>query len=238
MQGNIDFTGSLSGSIAGGGGGGTNVTITPTLEAGTKIADYTIDSTSGSLYAPTPEGLTAQLPLDISDNVISIDLSAYDTSEEIAAIYATQASVNTQLLADRQYEDLTFQRIDRMSDYQPKLTAGANINIDSNNVISTSIVTWNYSTNEVNTGQKWIDGKDIYIRTFSITPTTLSTGGITIPDIDLSGAAQLLGGFASYSIDSNAKYIPISVWRYNDQLHYAGMAAYIDTITVKYTKSA
>ena len=27
--------------------------------------------------------------------------------------------------------------------------------------------TWNYSTDEVNTGQKWIDGKDIYAKTFS-----------------------------------------------------------------------
>ena len=32
--------------------GGSTVTITPTLESGVKIADYVIDETSGSIYAP------------------------------------------------------------------------------------------------------------------------------------------------------------------------------------------
>ena len=35
------------------GGGGSTVSITPTLSSGTKIADYTIDGVSGSLYAPS-----------------------------------------------------------------------------------------------------------------------------------------------------------------------------------------
>lgn len=38
----------------GGGGGGSNVTITPSLSSGTKIADYSIDDAPGVLYAPTP----------------------------------------------------------------------------------------------------------------------------------------------------------------------------------------
>lgn len=43
-------------AIAAGSSGGDTVTITPALESGTKIADYTIgEDTSGSLYAPTPE---------------------------------------------------------------------------------------------------------------------------------------------------------------------------------------
>lgn len=37
------------------GGGGDSVTITPALESGTKVADYTIGETEGSIYAPTPE---------------------------------------------------------------------------------------------------------------------------------------------------------------------------------------
>lgn len=36
-------------------GGGSDVTITPALESGTKIADYTIGEDEGALYAPTPE---------------------------------------------------------------------------------------------------------------------------------------------------------------------------------------
>ena len=36
-------------------GGGDDVTITPTLESGAKIADYTIGENEGALYAPTPD---------------------------------------------------------------------------------------------------------------------------------------------------------------------------------------
>lgn len=39
-----------------GGGGGSTVTITPTLSTGTKIADYSIDGTTGALYAPSGGG--------------------------------------------------------------------------------------------------------------------------------------------------------------------------------------
>lgn len=40
----------------GGGGGGSDVSITPTLQSGTKIADYEIDGVSGALYAPSGGG--------------------------------------------------------------------------------------------------------------------------------------------------------------------------------------
>ena len=43
-------------SPLGGGIGGSVVTITPTLATGTKIADYTIDGESGSLFAPSGGG--------------------------------------------------------------------------------------------------------------------------------------------------------------------------------------
>lgn len=40
----------------GGGGGGSDVSITPTLQSGTKIADFEIDGVSGALYAPSGGG--------------------------------------------------------------------------------------------------------------------------------------------------------------------------------------
>jgi len=40
----------------GGGGGGSDVEITPTLQSGTKIADFEIDGVSGALYAPSGGG--------------------------------------------------------------------------------------------------------------------------------------------------------------------------------------
>lgn len=151
MQGNIDFSGTLRGSIAGGGGGGSEVTITPTLQSGTKIADYTIDETSGSLYAPTPESLTAQLPISISNGIISIDLSAYMTEQEIYTFFAEKSYVNNM-----------FQSMSRdlQENYQKKLVAGTNITIDSmTNTISASGGSGvNYSTSEQDTGLLWTDG--------------------------------------------------------------------------------
>ena len=145
----MELYGDLSGTI-GLDGGGADVTITPTLSSGTKIADYEIDGGGGSLYAPTPESpieYTASSPLSIdSQHNISIDLSGY----------ASTSYVSNQILGMTQYVDGNFQRklsagtgidigLDNsistsfdITDYQPKLTAGENITIDVNNVISAS----------------------------------------------------------------------------------------------------
>ncbi len=45
----------------GGGGGGSTVSITPTLQSGTKIADYEIDGDAGELYAPAGGGGSANI---------------------------------------------------------------------------------------------------------------------------------------------------------------------------------
>lgn len=71
-------------NLGGGGGGGSNVTIEPTLETGTKIADYTIDETSGELYAPTPVTYTAGENVQISEqNVISATDTTYTAGNNI-----------------------------------------------------------------------------------------------------------------------------------------------------------
>lgn len=61
------------------GGGGSTVSITPTLSTGTKIADYTIDGVSGSLYAPSGGGAIDDVTVDgqsvVTSRVAQIDLS-------------------------------------------------------------------------------------------------------------------------------------------------------------------
>lgn len=76
-------------------GGGSSITITPSLESGTKVADYTIDETSGSLYAPTPTEYTAGTNVQISEeNVISATDTTYTAGNNITiengVISATQ----------------------------------------------------------------------------------------------------------------------------------------------------
>lgn len=167
MDGSINFSGTLSGGIDTG-GGGSDVTITPSLQSGTKIADYSIDNVPGVLYAPTPAGLTAELPLTISNNVISIDLSDYATQSDISN-FVTDSELTTVLedyttyqYTESRYTPLaTFNAytISAESHFQRTLTAGTNITIDpvTDTISASGGSSWDYSTSEVNTGRKWID---------------------------------------------------------------------------------
>lgn len=77
----------LSGSVAGNvrfeSGGGSNVTITPALTEGTKVADYTIDDSEGVLYAPTPTEYEAGDNITIEDGVISAIDTTYTAGNNI-----------------------------------------------------------------------------------------------------------------------------------------------------------
>ena len=77
MQASIDFDGTLTGSIArGGGGGGSDVSITPVITEGTKIADYSIDGAAGELYAPEAGDTVEVTPtLNVGDKVADIKVN-------------------------------------------------------------------------------------------------------------------------------------------------------------------
>ena len=180
MQGTIAFDGTLSGSIAGGGGGGgSEVTITPTLTSGTKIADYDIDGPPGELYAPTP----SVVPEHIVTDIHGFNYTPYPTSEvarytidggEEQSIYTPDYSTTWEAYpgVDQDYTvgilrcyGSTFNV--KIPYYQKPLTAGTNITIDSDNVISAYGIS--YSQSEQDTGDKWIDGRTIYIKTIELT---------------------------------------------------------------------
>lgn len=68
--------------LVGGGAGGSEVTITPTITTGTKIADYSIDGESGELYAPNGGGggalKTCIVKLEISGSFNSSNGQLWD----------------------------------------------------------------------------------------------------------------------------------------------------------------
>ena len=153
MDGSINFNGTLSGSIAGG-GGGSEVTITPTLQTGTKIADYSIDSENGSLYAPTPETVTITPSLidgqkvadfTIGEHIDSIYIPDFTMIESIEEAYEPQTG-DIMLFRYTSNKSGVVKAI-----YCPAAGSGGGVN---------------YSYNEQDTGITWVDGRHIYQKSF------------------------------------------------------------------------
>ena len=188
MQGTISFDGTLSGGITGGGGGGSEVTITPTISSGTKIADYEIDGDAGELYAPTPEALPGTIITKVQREyndttqtkiakVTTLDTSNnQETSQDLYAPSPVQCWYTPGLEQDYQIGQFTYGGVTQnvyIPYFQRPLTAGNNITIDADNVISAS-GNIDYSTTEQDTGIKWLDNKPVYQR---ICQFTMVNGG-------------------------------------------------------------
>ena len=196
MQGTINFDGTLSGSIAGGGGGGSEVSITPIVTTGTKIADFEIDGNTGSLYSPTPESLPGTIVTkalrkynDTTQTkimtVTTLDTSNnQEVSQDIYAPSPVQCWYTPGLEQDYQIGQFTYGGVTQnvyIPYFQRPLTAGSGINIDVDNVIScTASGGVNYSTTEQDTGLKWIDNRPIYQRTLVYNPNLNTNSYITI----------------------------------------------------------
>lgn len=73
--------------------------------------------------------------------------------------------------------------------YDVKLQSGGGLSFDANGALYTNIVR-NYNTNEQPTGQKWIDGKDIYFKTYSNIQLTNNTP--VVVDSDFGGANNII----------------------------------------------
>lgn len=190
MQGTIAFDGTLSGSIAGGGGGGSEVTITPVLTEGEKIAEYSIDGENGELYAPESGSIVTITPTYIDGEKIA-DFTINGVAGKIYQPEIFYIHKIEKEYIENPGDTLLFYYTesdgDRAAIYCPAaqapLTAGANITIDQDNVISASgggVI--NYSTAEQDTGELWTDGTShVYQKSFQ---ATLSGNAV---QIDLSG---------------------------------------------------
>lgn len=203
VRGLIDemLSGSVAGNIKVETSGGSTVTITPTLESGTKIADFTIDENSGVLYAPTPEPpieYTAGANIQISDENV---ISATDTT----------------------------------------YTAGNNITIENDVISASGGSSLNYSTNEQVVGT-WVNGKPIYQKTFNVN-LTISSGwtetNLYIPDLDgiirsevvRNPESSIAYGTFSVNIDIDRETKRIDIF------NLRSVTLDVTSITIWYTKS-
>lgn len=186
----------LEGSLDGGiefVGGGSDVEITPTLSSGTKIADFTIDETSGSLYAPNSLIETVSSPLVLVGKDLRVDLSNYYTKSEMQIELQTYQrrieSIDDQLIISGTFNNQLSLSFD-IDNYQEKLTAGTGIDI-TNNTISTDFDISDYQP-------KLTAGTGIDI-TNNVISATGGSGGSSW-DIPTDGTPLAIGTFGSQTL--------------------------------------
>ena len=217
MQGSINFDGTLSGSIAGGGGGGgSEVTITPVITQGTKIADYSIDGATGSLYAPEAGDTVEVTPtLNVGDKVADIEVNGVNK-----ALYSQSYSyandmhdVNSETIGGLQKgSNITPIKIkavsyDDQSGNDGEIIGVLSVGDTDYYVKQKKANVINYSTSEQNTGKKWMDGRDIYSRV--ITGTT-NNQSYYIPNTNEIDILTHIQGYVRSRTYNFNYYIPYS----------------------------
>ena len=84
-----------------------------------------------------------------------------------------------------------------------KVGSGLSMNAETG-VLSNSNPAVNYSTTEQKTGQKWIDGKDIYLKVFNLeSPLSLTSQAWTDSGFDGTGIDTIVNAFG---VDSNGTF--------------------------------
>lgn len=96
---------------------------------------------------------------------------------------------------------------------------------------------WDYSTDEVNTGQKWIDGKDIYIKTFTFESPVTITGSQWVNLADDFGVSNIIDGFVT---DNEIKGVYLGLFGIstNKIKFYMTQGGKAYSFTIRYTKTS
>ena len=126
------------------------------------------------------------------------------------------------------------------------IKVGSGLSIDANGVLSndnpTPYTPINYSTTEQNTGLKWIDGRDIYVKTYDAGALP-SSGNVTVQnDITNFGAVinvETVGisndgySFSNYGLVLN--YVSASSFVFSVTVDATGYNGYVTVYYVKTT---
>ena len=169
----------FSGTTSGGDDGGSVVSIQPTIEEGTKIANYTIDGINGELYAPEYE-----LPIASDEELGGIKVGDNLEIDENGVLSATASSeVELVELTQAQYDVLTpEEKADPNIIYFITDAGGGGGGGGSSTLVGLSDVSISNPTNGqvlkyIATTRKWVNANE--------------TGGG--PNDDYSTAEQLIG---------------------------------------------
>lgn len=243
----IEYSGS------GGGGGGSSVEITPSLVSGTKIADYEIDGTEGSLYAPTPQVIEAN-PAETASSTLTklgIDGDIYELagggSGDVEDVYVNGTSVldSNKIAQITSYKEITQAQYDALPATKESdgvlycikdaaSTGGGNSAIILNGQI--------YSTEERQIGI-WLDGKPLYQKTWdfgsqiAIPSNTWTDTNIRLADWNIE---NIVLTFSTDNSRSATVFIGASASEGNTYLQLLNArdsALGVRYLTVQYTKT-
>ena len=90
-----------------------------------------------------------------------------------------------------------------------------------------------YSTEEREVGV-WTDGKPLYCKTFPITTTVITTSGVSIPSIDISGMDDII---RAEGVSNNKQETPLMAYDSNGLKVTSPQAIEIDNVVLYYTKT-
>ena len=241
MQASIDFDGTLTGSIAGGGGGGSDVSITPTYNQGKKIADYSIDGNGGAIY--TPE-------IEISKNVLSgVKICEIEGVEIFAPSYGyidTLGDSNVEQIGGfSQGANVTPVNAKRVS-YSNNVSNGETIGVLS--VGDTDYSIKQKKANIIDSNEKVIGtwfGEMLYQQCIDLSSITISAGStVTVATIQGINLKMALGTLTE--TDGTTYAIPdggLRVKQYGDDIKLTAMSGsswviVIGKLIIEYTKTS
>ena len=156
----------LTGNVAGiikmlGGGEGSDVTIEPLVTSGLQIAKVTIDEKVLYLYIPTPQDVDVDAVITSGTKIAEITIN-----NEVVEIYApspTNVSVTPALQSGTKIADISVNEVN-VPIYAPEGGGGGGVV---------------YSLTEHIVG-KWLDGRDIYERTYNVGSISIGSFGTVI----------------------------------------------------------
>ena len=156
----------LTGNVAGiikmlGGGEGSNVTIEPLVTSGLQIAKVTIDEEVLYLYIPTPQDVNVDAIISSGTKIAEMTIN-----NEVVEIYApspTNVIVTPALQSGTKIADISVNGVN-IPIYAPEGGGGGGVV---------------YSLTEHIVG-KWLDGRDIYERTYNVGSISIGSFGTVI----------------------------------------------------------
>ena len=188
----------------------STVTITPTLQSGTKVADYTINGTNGSLYAPTATGGTItnvtgsnSATVTVVNDVANVDVSYITTGKASGTTPATASTVegeNNTVTGAKGHAEGTNNTVGAPNSHAEgygNTTTSNNAHVGGNNSVAGGVSSFAHgdNTKTTNTGECAVGSfnKSDNMTRFSVGGGTADNNRSNLFEVTSAGSAMVSG---------------------------------------------